>query len=52
MKVLSDAEYEALLKEKLLAVDAEIALVEEQIVALKTESRETENPKMKENEKK
>ena len=38
MKMLSDAEYEAMLREKLLRVDADIALVEERIAALKAES--------------
>lgn len=38
MKVLSDAEYEAMLREKLLRVDADIALVEEKIARLKVES--------------
>lgn len=37
MKILSDAEYETMLREKLLHVDAEIALVDENIEMLKRE---------------
>ena len=36
MKVLSDQEYEAVLKEKLVRVEAEIALVDEDIAKIKT----------------
>ena len=47
VKVLSDKEYEDLLREKLLRVNAEIALVDENIVALKAEEqkRATTNSK-------
>lgn len=37
MKQLSDAEYESMLRERLLAVEAEIALVDEKIEQLKTQ---------------
>ncbi|KAJ5050460.1 uncharacterized protein L3040_002343 [Drepanopeziza brunnea f. sp. 'multigermtubi'] len=40
MKVLSDAEYEKMLQEKLLRINAEIALVDENIEALRSEERE------------
>jgi len=40
MKVLSDKEYEDLLKERLLKVNAEIALVDEGIEALRARERE------------
>lgn len=39
MKVLSDAEYEALLQERLLRVNAEIAVVDENIEALRAQER-------------
>lgn len=39
MKVLTDAEYEAMIREKLLGVNAEIALIDEKINSLK-ESKE------------
>lgn len=37
VKVISDAEYEAMLQERLLSVDAEIALLDEKIVMVKQE---------------
>ncbi len=37
MKVLSDADYEKMLQEKLLKVNAEITLVDENIAALRVE---------------
>lgn len=40
MKVLSDSEYENMLREKLLRVNAEIALVDESIEALRAQERE------------
>ena len=40
MKVLSDAEYEKMLQEKLLRVNAEIALVDESIEALRAQERD------------
>ncbi|CAL3969349.1 unnamed protein product [Diplocarpon coronariae] len=40
MKVLSDAEYETMLQEKLLRVNAQIALVDESIEALRGQERE------------
>lgn len=40
MKVLSDEEYGELLQEKLLRVNAEIALLDESIEALKNEQRQ------------
>jgi hypothetical protein len=40
MKVLSDSEYENMLREKLLKVEAEIALVDENIEALRGEERD------------
>ena len=39
MSVLSDAEYENMLREKLLRVDAQIALVDENIEALRAQDR-------------
>jgi len=39
MKVLSDAEYEAMLQEKLLRINAQIALVDENIEALRIQER-------------
>lgn len=42
MKVLSDKEYEEMLREKLLRVNAEIALVDENIEALRVQERESE----------
>jgi hypothetical protein len=39
MKVLSDEEYEDMLREKLLKVDAEIALVDENIAALRVQEQ-------------
>ncbi|KAF8849873.1 hypothetical protein BDZ45DRAFT_662567 [Acephala macrosclerotiorum] len=41
MKVLSDQDYEGMLREKLLRVNAEIALVDESIEALRAQGRET-----------
>ncbi len=41
MKVLSDQEYENMLREKLLRVNAEIALVDENIEALRAQERAT-----------
>lgn len=35
IRIMPDAEYEALLRKKMLHVDAALALVEEQIIALK-----------------
>jgi hypothetical protein len=40
MKVLSDSEYENMLREKLLRVNAQIALVDENIEALRAQERE------------
>jgi hypothetical protein len=40
LKVLSDGEYEDMLREKLLGVNADIALVDESIVALRVEDGE------------
>lgn len=40
MKVLSDSEYEDMLREKLLKVNAQIALVDENIEALRTQERQ------------
>ena len=40
MKVLSDEEYENMLREKLLKVNAEIALVDESVEALREKERE------------
>lgn len=40
MKVLSDAEYEGMLQEKLLRINAQIALVDENIDALRAEERD------------
>ncbi|KAH7343019.1 hypothetical protein BKA65DRAFT_303336 [Rhexocercosporidium sp. MPI-PUGE-AT-0058] len=40
MKVLSDAEYETMLQEKLLRINAQIALVDENIEALRGQERE------------
>jgi len=40
MKVLSDAEYEKMLQEKLLRVNAEIALVDENIEALRAQEQD------------
>ncbi|MCJ1423000.1 hypothetical protein MMC29_000881 [Sticta canariensis] len=45
VKVLSDAEYESILRERLLAVDAEIALVDEKIERLKAQGVEREKRK-------
>ena len=42
MKVLSDQEYEEMLREKLLKVTAELALVDENIEALRLQEREDE----------
>ena len=39
MQVLSDGEYEEMLREKLLRVDAEIALVDESIAALRVQEQ-------------
>ena len=38
MKILSDAEYEAMLRERLLEVDAQIALLDEKIDMVKQEA--------------
>lgn len=48
MKVLSDNEYEKMLREKLLRVNAQIALVDENIEALRAQERElaTEEKKL------
>lgn len=43
MKVLSDKEYEEMLREKLLRVNAEIALVDENIEALRVQNQEIES---------
>jgi predicted house-cleaning noncanonical NTP pyrophosphatase (MazG superfamily) len=40
MKVLSDSEYEEMLREKLLRVNAQIALVNENIEALRAQERQ------------
>lgn len=40
MKILSDADYEKMLQEKLLRVNAELALVDEKIEGLRTQERE------------
>jgi hypothetical protein len=40
MKVLSDSEYETMLREKLLRVNAQIALVDENIEALRAQERQ------------
>jgi hypothetical protein len=40
MKVLSDKEYEHMLQEKLLKVNAEIALVDESIEALREQEKD------------
>ena len=40
MKVLSDSEYENMLREKLLRVNAQIALVDENIEALRAQERQ------------
>lgn len=40
LKVLSDKEYEEILQEKLLSVNAEIALVDESIAALRVQEQE------------
>jgi predicted house-cleaning noncanonical NTP pyrophosphatase (MazG superfamily) len=45
MKVLSDEEYENMLREKLLRVNAEIALVDESIEALRIQEQEMEAKK-------
>jgi hypothetical protein len=42
VKVLSEREYEEMLREKLLKVNAEIALVDESIAALRVQEREME----------
>jgi hypothetical protein len=42
MKVLTDKEYESMLREKLLNVEAEISLVDERIAALREVERERE----------
>lgn len=44
MTVLSDQEYEKILQEKLLSVNAQIALVDESIEALKAQEREETSP--------
>jgi hypothetical protein len=48
MKLLSDKEYEAMLQEKLLKVNAEIALVDESIESLRMQERDLEAKKAKE----
>jgi hypothetical protein len=40
MRVLSDAEYQHMLEEKLLRVEAEIALIDESIDSLRAQERE------------
>lgn len=45
MKVLSDAEYETMLQEKLLRINAQIALVDESIEALRGQEREIADKK-------
>lgn len=45
MKVLTDKEYEHMLQEKLLKVNAEIALVEESIEALRAQEKEYKSSK-------
>ncbi|PBP27861.1 hypothetical protein BUE80_DR001069 [Diplocarpon rosae] len=45
MKVLSDAEYETMLQDKLLRVNAQIALVDENIEALRLQEREISSKK-------
>jgi len=45
MKVLSDSEYESMLREKLLRVNAQISLVDENIEALRAQEREREKAK-------
>jgi len=40
MSVLSDAEYEKLLQERLLRINAEIALVDENIEALRAQEKD------------
>lgn len=47
MKVLSDKEYESMLREKLLKVEAEIALVDESIEALRVQEQDMEARKVK-----
>ncbi|RFU34929.1 hypothetical protein B7463_g1413, partial [Scytalidium lignicola] len=47
VKVLSDAEYERMLQEKLLRVNAEIALVDESIAALRNDDEMQYNPEAK-----
>lgn len=42
MKVLSDEEYEKVLKEKLVRVEAEIALIDEDIDKLKSQGARSE----------
>ena len=42
MKVLSDKEYEDMLREKLLRVDADIAMIDENIEALRRQERQSE----------
>lgn len=41
MKVLSDKEYESMLREKLLRVNAEIALIDENIETLRAQEQKT-----------
>ncbi|KAK2627205.1 hypothetical protein QTJ16_003171 [Diplocarpon rosae] len=48
MKVLSDAEYETILQDKLLRVNAQIALVDENIEALRVQQREVASKELKE----
>ena len=43
MKVLSDEEYEKVLKEKLVRVEAEIALIDEDIVKLKSQATQDQD---------
>lgn len=45
VKVLSDAEYESMLRERLLAVEAEIALVDEKIERLRVQGVQSEERK-------
>lgn len=46
--VLSDAEYESMLRERLLAVEAEIALVDEKVASLRAQGGKIEETKDRE----
>lgn len=48
MKVLSDEQYEELLKEKLVRVDAEIAVVDEQIQKVREQANGEREPDQRE----